>query len=373
MTDFLINPAFDIIYGDDNKRVMLKETRYGSVKLIGIREWTILKCYAENTLEHLSNSFQKEFIDKVITRGIEMNILVDKTTIVDTTEAKVGFLSNIQAKATQLNTGFIKLDFHGSFVLFKLFTLSLKGNNLFEKLNFKRVISLIICLFTTLLLTVCFNADKYNAIFFEVTKFITKPVSTFIISAFFVSMCLTLVHEFGHFIIYKSLGGKSNLIGVGLKFFAIPIFYVNTDSTYLWNSKWKKILVILGGTFADIIVMLCVATFIIIGHTTHPQLAFFCYMLLVSLSIKMFFNLNIFITGNDGYFLLSEMLNQTNFAKKLATNKNNFMQQLRSGNISKISLELWLSIMYLLISFIFKALSIFMMIWSLWYIYKISG
>ncbi len=361
----------EVIYGDDNKKIMLKDNQLGNIKLLGIREWTILKGFAENKLEQIAQSFQKEFIEKVISKGIEMNILVEKPNT-EATPTNNGFVRNIHNKITQYDLGMIKLDLHGSFNLFKLFRLSLPPNNIFERINFKAVFLLWSILLFVLSGVVYINQNQYNFIFFEVVKYVSTPIPLLIIGSFFTSFFFTIIHELGHFIIYKALGGKNNAIGVGTKFFVIPIFYVNTDTTYLWTEKWKRILVILGGILADIIVILAIGAFIALGYKHYPQASFFSFLLLISLTIKMFFNVNFFITGNDGYFLFSEIINQTNLAKSLQQQKMYFLSEVKKGGFFKIPIYTWLSLVFLTISFVFKALSMFMMIWSFWYIYKIS-
>jgi len=114
------------------------------------------------------------------------------------------------------------------------------------------------------------------------------------------------VHELGHGLTCKYYGGEVHEIGVLLLFFQ-PCLYCNVNDAWLFDQKWKQIMVTVAGSFIE----LAVGTiFVYIWFISPPQ------TLLNTLSLQVvsvctaatvLFNFNPLVKL-DGYYLLADFL-----------------------------------------------------------------
>jgi Zn-dependent protease len=369
----VLNHALDVIISDDEDKVLLKDRNSGNLKLIGVREWSILKSYTEGCLELLFKSFKREYIEQVISKAIELKILVGPEAEIEKDSSPKTFSEKLKTKIHSSTNGYIKLDLQGNFSLYKVLTLHLKKGNFFESLRFREVSIIYSIIVAVLLFLDFYSPNTLSSTFFKVSNMTTIPITIFIALIFFSSYLFAAFHELGHFIVYKSMGGKSNIIGFGLKFLALPILYVNTDTVYLWKKRWKRILVSLGGSIMDITVAVIFTIIIKYGYQSYPNVAFFGYLLMISVAIKLFFNMNFLIPGTDGYFILTDLIGKNNYSKIVEADKNKLFYAIMKrdlGAIRHFKRNNWINIGYFLLSFIFKCLSIFLTLWSFLFIGK---
>lgn len=367
----VINPAMDAVITAESDNVLLKDRQTGRLKLIGKREWSILKAMADDQLDTLYQSYRPEFIDKVIAKGLEMTILVPAGAAGQAETSPETFVGKLRRTLDQITGGIVHLDFQGNFSLFRVLTLRLRTGNAFESLRFSTVVGSYGLFLTMLVILNYLTTNTLTDTFFSVTALVTYPITLFVGLAFFSSYLFSAFHEMGHYVLYKSLGGKSNIIGMGLKFLVMPVLYVNTDTVYLWKQRWKRVLVSLGGSVVDATIGLLFITFIKYQYSGYPNVAFFGYMVLISTAIKIFFNLNFFMPGTDGYFILTDLLGKNNYYKTVETDKNRLVRAVRERDwltLRRFTRGTWLNIGYFGLAFLFKCTSIFLTLWSFLFI-----
>ncbi len=128
--------------------------------------------------------------------------------------------------------------------------------------------------------------------------------------AFFVAFALLkVIHELAHGVACKYFGRDCHEMGI-LFYFLIPSFYCNVSEVWLLSDRWQRCVVSAAGVAAE----WCVATLAFwIWWGTNPGLvhniAFFT-MLVGSVN-------TLFVNGNplmrfDGYFILSDLIDQPN-------------------------------------------------------------
>lgn len=134
-------------------------------------------------------------------------------------------------------------------------------------------------------------------------------------------------HEFGHSSAICYYGKNAGKIGVGLLLLA-PIMF--SDVSECWGlSKWKRVIVDLGGLYFQIIFATICLTICLFTSTVD-----FLYSTIVTLSVGLI-NLNPFIKM-DGYWLLSDILDIKNLKSKSEIEAKTLLKQLFSSNhISK--------------------------------------
>jgi putative peptide zinc metalloprotease protein len=118
-----------------------------------------------------------------------------------------------------------------------------------------------------------------------------------------------VVHEFGHGICFKRLGGECHEIGVMLLFF-MPTLYCNATDSWLMQSKWKRAAIGLAGIYVELI-MASVATFLW-WFSAPGIMNFICLDIMVTCSISA-----IVLNGNpllryDGYYIFSDLMEVPN-------------------------------------------------------------
>jgi putative peptide zinc metalloprotease protein len=118
-----------------------------------------------------------------------------------------------------------------------------------------------------------------------------------------------ILHEFGHGIVQKLVGGRCHEMGIML-FYFMPTLYVNTSDSWKLSCKWKRAAVAIAGIYVEI-TLAAFATFV--WWYTHPCALHYVAlntMLICSFS-AVIVNLNPFVKG-DGYFLFSDLLELPN-------------------------------------------------------------
>ncbi len=116
-------------------------------------------------------------------------------------------------------------------------------------------------------------------------------------------------HEIFHGLVSKSYGGAVHEAGVILVLF-IPIGYVNATSSWHFPSKWQRFHTAVAGMFIELL-FAAVACWVW-AYTENGPLNNFAYNMIVIASIStLLFNANPLMRF-DGYFALSDVVNQPN-------------------------------------------------------------
>lgn len=132
----------------------------------------------------------------------------------------------------------------------------------------------------------------------------------------YLSLALALVkilHEFGHGIACKRLGGECNEMGVMLLVFS-PCLYANVSDAWTLPNKWKRAAISAAGMYVELI-LASIATYV--WWSTKPGLVHYLaldVMFVCSVS-TLVFNANPLMRF-DGYYILSDLIEIPNLRTK---------------------------------------------------------
>jgi hypothetical protein len=173
-----------------------------------------------------------------------------------------------------------------------------------------------------------------------------SKVFGFIYLSTFLSIC---IHEFGHYFFYKILKGRTSLFGFGMLFFVIPIFY-NKVLTGLIKKRSERMLINAGGFIFDLILVIFLIYFTKEYHVDFPTLSFLFYCAMISIAIRTFFGMNIFLPGSDGYYIFTEMVKKDDLFDESALVLKSLLKP-KSFNLKKIHYALYALFSYIFILF----------------------
>lgn len=180
------------------------------------------------------------------------------------------------------------------------------------------------------------------------------------------SILSSLFHETGHYLLYKKFGGKATIFGFGLMIFILPVFYNKIFVDFL-KEKRERLWVNSGGIIFDIILFLFLLVFTKEYHTEYPTLSFLAYTLMISITIRTFFNINFFLPGTDGYYLVNDIFGYKNLFGTALFEVKEIIR------LKKITLKGFLYLLYVLLSYTSMIVSwLFMLLPILIYFYYAS-
>lgn len=116
----------------------------------------------------------------------------------------------------------------------------------------------------------------------------------------FLVLLSTPIHELGHAIAYKSLGGSAFSIGAGFYFF-IPVLFVDVSLSNSLSTA-SRLKISLAGVYFELIWVL-----LLLGFGWSLQIDWM-YTVALLISIQALWNLNPFFRS-DGYWILSDLTN----------------------------------------------------------------
>jgi putative peptide zinc metalloprotease protein len=117
------------------------------------------------------------------------------------------------------------------------------------------------------------------------------------------------LHEFGHAIICRHLGGEVHTMGVMLIVFT-PLPYVDTTSSWAFRNRWHRALVGSGGMLVELFIA-AIAVFVW-ANTGSGVLHSLAYNIIFIASVStLLFNANPLLRF-DGYYILSDLLDVPN-------------------------------------------------------------
>ncbi len=122
------------------------------------------------------------------------------------------------------------------------------------------------------------------------------------------------VHELGHAMACKAMGGRCTEIGVMLIGFLLPLPYCDATSSWKFAETWKRVHVACGGMIIEIF-FASIATFIwAFGEVGLLKTLAFNTMVISSVS-TIVFNANPLLRY-DGYYILSDLAGSPNLAQR---------------------------------------------------------
>lgn len=189
-------------------------------------------------------------------------------------------------------------------------------------------------------------SENYKKTLYSVSVPFTQLI-TYIYLASFIS---TFFHEIGHYFFYKYFKGKTSMFGFGLLFFFLPVFY-NKIIVSMIKKKNQKIIINFGGIIFDILFLLFIIFFTKYYYAKYPILSFIAYSSMISICIRSFFNLNIFLPNTDGYFIFSEIINKPKILEDSISNSIDLFKN------RKITFSNVFSLVFTLLSYLSMAIS----------------
>jgi putative peptide zinc metalloprotease protein len=166
-----------------------------------------------------------------------------------------------------------------------------------------------------------------------------------------------LIHELGHYVVYKYFGGTSSEMGFAFLYVFLPVVYTSTDTMYFWSNKWKKIAVEGAGLLTDVAMAMCLI--FLAGHFPEGPLQATRSILFIFILVRIAANLNFFIPGTDGYFIVSDFFNVENLFEKCYANVKSDFREIAAGHVLVFVRSFgrqWTSHTYIYISWFFVAL-----------------
>jgi putative peptide zinc metalloprotease protein len=124
---------------------------------------------------------------------------------------------------------------------------------------------------------------------------------------------LKAIHEFGHCIAIKALGGTVHEVGVMFLIF-VPIPYVEASQSYTFASKWHRMLVGASGMMIELAVA-AVAVMLWVDASEGLFKSVMHQVLILASVTTVFFNANPLLRF-DGYYILSDWLEIPNLAAR---------------------------------------------------------
>jgi putative peptide zinc metalloprotease protein len=134
-----------------------------------------------------------------------------------------------------------------------------------------------------------------------------------------------IVHEFGHAYSCKHFGGAVNRMGFMLMYFS-PCFFVDVSQSMLFENRWERIWVAMGGIFFESFITIAAG---IIWWITPPDLLIndIAYRTLIfGLIVGVVLNLNPLLKF-DGYFVLSDLLQISELRERSGAYVSNLLKR----------------------------------------------
>jgi len=174
------------------------------------------------------------------------------------------------------------------------------------------------------------NWNQFNLGLFDLFSFSTMSFGNFV-ALWLVIYTTIAIHELGHGLTCKYYGGEVHEIGFLLLFFQ-PCLYANVNDAWLFDKKWKQVMVTLAGGYIEFFIG-SIFTFIwaLTNPNTFVNILSFQVMAICSVSTVLF-NFNPLVKL-DGYYLFSDFVEIPN----LKENSGNYIKYLVSKYIFRMT------------------------------------
>lgn len=125
-------------------------------------------------------------------------------------------------------------------------------------------------------------------------------------------LLILLSHEFGHAAASYRFGVKPKEIGIGL-YLIFPVLY--TDVTDIWRlSKWKRVIVNLGGLYVQLLINLLLIGFLVANFGDYDRITISRY--LIQLNVAMLIINTLPFIKLDGYWIYSDLFSLPNLHRQ---------------------------------------------------------
>lgn len=356
----ILNPSIKIIDSAKADEFVIKLDNSGNLLKLSSLELNIIKDYSDNNCkETLITNYKMKFIE-IDSKDLDnlLKIAEDNKILIDT-----------DLKTKEYFGVKIRPVFRRNFKMFELFNLDF-SNTIFEKFFEDRKVLRFILItipvtFLYFILSTFINAPNFKSDYLETIRAVPVSFTSIIIFIYFGSFLTVCFHELGHYIAYKIVKGKSSILGFGLLYCILPSAYCKVYYTLI-NRRKDRILVYISGIIFDIFLVSSFFYFTKYWHNQYPTTSFILYCMIISISIRSFFNLNFFLPGTDGYFILTDLTNKPDL---LSDSKYIFIKALRFNILWSIRIIPY--IFYYIASVIFTIIS-FAILFIPLYFYFIS-
>ncbi|TGE21373.1 hypothetical protein E5K00_13875 [Hymenobacter aquaticus] len=328
----LLNPDFELIFRreqDDGDELFFKDRLRGNLLRLSAIEYEIIAYFSEqNSYEQVVRHYAQEFdidtgfVVQLTNKALETKLLVDDNYQQEKLRRQYTgnqIVNNILSYYLyQLNPLLRRLhlavvpEFKGNFRFFKLFSVDFTASG-FNRLIGRRGVQQGLMAATALLLLGLVAAVAHllaGISWSEVAAAVAYPGGGWVVPLLVLGTVITsLLHECGHLVVYRRFGGQTSQMGLALLLTVFPAVYVTMDSLYLWDSKRQRFLVTIAGVVVDAVVVAGLLVFLL--TRAHGPGAFYAAVLLYITVVRTVTNLNPFIPGTDGYFILADVLGRS--------------------------------------------------------------
>ncbi len=291
----------DIVYMEENEDYLVLQLRDVTplVKLSKI-EFEIISHYScilnKSEVIHFFEDrilITEKQLDVLLDLALQMKLLVDPATVLPTPIVK------IKGKRKKAIWEVLIVDFTHR-----------RLERLGENKNVQDVVLLtLICLAFAILLYLLSHPFSFVEHYKQTLYLVPYAFSNLLIFIYLGALLSMVIHELGHYYFYKRCRGKGSVFGIGLLLFVIPVFY---NKLFIRQVKERRhrMLIYAGGFVFDVLFVLFILGSIVCFRDQVPVLVFIGYSMLLSVFIRSLFNLNVFLPQTDGYYVLSDWLNQ---------------------------------------------------------------
>lgn len=178
-----------------------------------------------------------------------------------------------------------------------------------------------------------------------------------------VVMCMKVIHELAHGMVFKRFGGECHEIGVMLLVLIMPTLYCNTSDSWMLKSKWQRAAIGAAGMYIELIVA-AIATFIW-WYGNPGTVSMICLNIMATGTVSV-----VMMNGNpffkfDGYYIFSDIFELPNLMER--SGKQTFTWFLNyglgieePGETNSLESTKWWLVSFCVLSFLFRIFIIFM-------------
>ncbi len=121
-------------------------------------------------------------------------------------------------------------------------------------------------------------------------------------------------HELAHAVACRLVGAKPGGFGIGLLWWVMPVFFTDTADTYSVDNKYKRAFVSAAGPLSDLVWLGAIALVIMFSPAGSGAATIALGYIGIPLSLLLL-NLNPFVIRMDGYWILTNVFEQTNLRR----------------------------------------------------------